>query len=130
VGEPTTQVFLGQLGNGEQERERHVLADDRGRLEQPLVLGDRRSMRAARIAWTVAGTWIAVASCAADRPPFPDQRLGLREGPHALLEEQRVALRPLNEGALERVQARSVPSKLVRRSSALSAGNGSMRSCR
>ena len=34
VGEPTTQVFFGPLGNGEQERERHVLADDRGRLEQ------------------------------------------------------------------------------------------------
>ena len=39
VGEPATQLFLGQLGDGEQERERHVLADDRGRLEQPLVLG-------------------------------------------------------------------------------------------
>jgi hypothetical protein len=39
VGEPATHVFFGQLGNGEQERERHVLADDRGRLEQPLVPG-------------------------------------------------------------------------------------------
>ena len=29
-----------------------------------LSSGARRSMRAARIAWTVAGTWIAVASCA------------------------------------------------------------------
>ena len=59
VGEPTTQVFLGLLGNGEQEPERHALADDRGRLEYRLSSGDRRSMRAARIAWTVGGSWIA-----------------------------------------------------------------------
>ena len=44
-------------------------------------------------------------------PPFPDQRLGFREGPHALLEEQRVALRPLDESALERVQARVGPEQ-------------------
>ena len=39
MGEPSTQVSFGQLGDGEQDRERHVLTDDRGRLEQPLVLG-------------------------------------------------------------------------------------------
>jgi hypothetical protein len=105
MGEPTPEVFLGPLGNGEQERELHVLADDRGGLEQPLVLGGQ-----------------AVDACREDRldrrrhldrrgvvrqpvgPPLTDQRLGLREGPHALLEEQRVALRPFNEGALEGVQ--------------------------
>src|SRR2546422_2082740 len=40
-------------------------------------------------------------------PAFTDQRLALREGPHALLKEQRVALRPFNEGALERVDRKS-----------------------
>src|SRR5216684_4633515 len=38
VAEPPSQVFLCKLGNLEQESERHVFADDRGRLEQPLVL--------------------------------------------------------------------------------------------
>ena len=38
VSQPTPQVFFGQLGNGEQKRERHVLADHRGRLKQPLGL--------------------------------------------------------------------------------------------
>jgi hypothetical protein len=112
VSEPTTQVCFGPLGNGEQERERHILADDRGRLEQPLVLGcqavdpgreDRLDRRRYLDRRGVGRQPVG--------PPFTDQRLGFRERPHALLEEQRVAFRPINEGALERVQARVGPEQ-------------------
>src|SRR5499427_9893907 len=33
-----TQVVLGRVGNGPQQREGHILANDRGGLEQTLVL--------------------------------------------------------------------------------------------
>jgi hypothetical protein len=76
-------------------------------------------MRAARIAWIVAGTWIAVGVVRQPvGPPLTDQRLGLHQGADALLEEQRVALRPFDEGTPERVQARVGPEhareKIVR----------------
>ena len=57
--EPTSQRVLGDVRDGLQEGERHVLADDRGRLEERLASGGSRSIRAARTASTVAGTWIA-----------------------------------------------------------------------
>ena len=106
VGEPATQVLLGQLGHGEQEPERHVLADDRGRLEQPLVLGcqavdagreDRLDRRRHLDRRGVVRQPVGA--------PFTDQRPGFHQGPDALLEEQRIALGPLDEGALERVDA-------------------------
>ena len=46
-------------GGVQEEREGEVLADDGGRLEEALLLGGRRSMRAARIACTVGGTSMA-----------------------------------------------------------------------
>ena len=45
------------------------------------------------------------------RPALPDEGLRLHQGLHALLEEQRVPLRPGDEGALERVQARGRPQQ-------------------
>ena len=55
-----------------------------------------RSIREARMAWTVAGTCTVVEGLGeAIRPALTDQGLGLHEGPHALFEKERVALRPL-----------------------------------
>jgi hypothetical protein len=39
VGERPAKAVFGHVGDGLQERERHVFPDDGGRLEQPLVLG-------------------------------------------------------------------------------------------
>ena len=88
-------------------------------------------MRAARIAWTVAGTADRL-----DRPgqtigaALPDERPRLDQRPHALLEEERVALGPLDQQSLERLQAGSAPSSASAARSALSGGSGSSRSWR
>src|SRR5262245_14622825 len=36
--EPAPKILFTQIGDGQQQRERHVLADDGGRLEQSLVV--------------------------------------------------------------------------------------------
>ena len=91
-----------------------------------------RSMRAARIACTVAGT-----SIARQRPgqtigaALPGERPGLDQRPDALLEEERVALGPLDQQSLERAPApASSPRSALRSSPALSGGSASSRSWR
>ena len=88
-------------------------------------------MRAARTACTVAGTCDARDGL---RQPIgaalADQHAGLDQRADALLEEERVALGPLDQQALERLEARvarrAAPASS---SSALSGGSGSSRSC-
>ena len=57
MSEPPAQVLVRHVGDRLEQRQRHLLPDDRRGLEQRLSAGGSRSMRAARIAWTVAGTW-------------------------------------------------------------------------
>ena len=64
VGEAVMQRLLGQLGNGLQERQGHLSANHGGRLQQTLVFGGNRSIRAASTACTVAGTWMVGSACA------------------------------------------------------------------
>ena len=54
---------------------------------------------------------------------------GLGERPHALLQKERVALRPRDQHALERIEAGVGPEQSAESSSALSGGRGSSRSC-
>ena len=85
-------------------------ADWRRRLSS----GASRSMRAARIACAVAGT--AIASGGLRQPvgaPLAGQHLGLHEGPHALLEEERVSLGPLDQQPLERLEGPVLPEQGV-----------------
>ena len=56
VRQPAMQDLLGQLGNGLQQGEGHLRANHRSGLEQTLLLGRKRSIRAASTACTVAGT--------------------------------------------------------------------------
>ena len=56
VRQAPVQRLLGLLGNGLQQRPGHLRANDRGGLEQALLLRGSRSMRAASTACTVAGT--------------------------------------------------------------------------
>ena len=86
--------------------------------------GGSRSMRAARTAWTVAGTWMVC-----DRPrqairaALAREHLRLDQRADALLEEERVALGPLDQERLERARARVRPrASASSSSSALSAG--------
>ena len=60
--------------------------------------GGSRSMRAARTAWTVAGTrMLAERSGQPVGTPLAHQRAGLDQAPDALLQEERVALGPLDQ---------------------------------
>jgi hypothetical protein len=62
VVEPTTERRVRELGDRLERRERAIFADG-GDLEEAFVLLASRSMRAASITWTVAGSWIACAGC-------------------------------------------------------------------
>ena len=81
-------------------------------------------MRAASTAWAVAGTrrpWrTGHAICTA--LPGQDSRLDQRSD--AFLQEERVALGPLDQEPLERAELVSFPSRASRNSSALSGGQG------
>jgi len=50
TGQLGAHLSLRRMGNGEQQWDGHVLADDGSRLEQPLGLGGQSVMRAARMA--------------------------------------------------------------------------------
>ena len=54
---------------------------------------------------------------------------GLDQRPHALLQEERVALGPRDQQALERLEAGVGPEQRAEELSALSGGKGSSRSC-
>ena len=68
-----------------------------------LSSGASRSMRAASITWTVAGTWIAWTGCVSRyASALPGQRLRLHQRPHGLLQKERVPA--LDQELLERRQ--------------------------
>ena len=69
-------------------------------------------MRAARIACTVAGTW-TVSGVFTSRyaPRSPASTPVVHEAPHALLEEERVALGPREEEALQGLEAGVAPEQ-------------------
>ena len=77
-----------------------------------LSSGGSRSMRAARIACTVAGTW-TVSGVFTSRyaPRSPDEHPVVHEAPHALLEEERVALGPREEEPFQGLEAGVAPEQ-------------------
>ena len=105
VAEPPAKVVLGHVRDGLQERERHVLPDDGGGLEEPLVLG-RQPVDARREDRLRRGRDLPRVRRLRHPigPPLPDEHLGLHEGPHALLEEEGVPLGPLDQHPLERLE--------------------------
>src|SRR5215475_4892460 len=106
VHEAGSNGLLSVLGDGLQEREGNLASDDRGRLEQALVLRretidprgqdglgrgrdlKRRGSPGEAICRAVTG-----------------QHARFHERPYTLFQEERIALRPLDEQALERAQA-------------------------
>src|SRR5215471_16944541 len=88
-----TQVVLGRVRNGLEQREGHILANDRGGLEQTLVLGRQAidaggedGLRRRRDLPGLRGLGDPV------RPTLPDKHLGLDERADALLQEEWVSL--------------------------------------
>ena len=64
VCQATLKHFLGQLGNGLQQRQGYLRANHGGRLQGCFSSGGNRSIRAASTACTVAGTWMVGRACA------------------------------------------------------------------
>jgi hypothetical protein len=102
---PPAEAVLGHVRDGLQERERHVLPDDGGGLEEALVLGRqpvdarredclrrRRDLpRVRRLRHPIG-------------PPLSDEHLGFHEGLHALFQEEGVPLGPLDQHPRERLE--------------------------
>ncbi len=101
--EPRAQRLLGHLDGGGEQREGHVLADDGGGLQEPLLLrpeavdagGDDGLHGGGHLD---GGERLDEAELAA----LAHQHLGLDERPDALLEEERIALGALDEETLHR----------------------------
>src|SRR5262245_30795145 len=95
------QAILTLIRNRLQKRERHVLADNRSRLEQPLVLGSepvdadgQDRLRRSGDLQTLPGLLEPI------RPALAREDLRLDQRPDALFEEERVSFRSLDKELL------------------------------
>jgi hypothetical protein len=105
MGEPPTQVFLGSLGNGEEEGEWHVFSHDRGGLEQLLVpriqpvdTGGQDGLYCRRNVDRVERPGESIL------PALSYQDVGFQERSHAFLKEQWISPGPGEEKRLERLK--------------------------
>jgi hypothetical protein len=114
LGEAATKVVLGQLGGPSQQIDRNVLADDRGGLEEALVLGrqavdsggeNRLDRRGNLNLWQRSRQPMGA--------PLPDEDSGLDEGPHTLLKKEGIPLRPLDQDWREERDAGVVSEQTV-----------------
>ena len=106
--------LLGQPGNVPQQRERDIVADDRRRLQQVPLLGrqpidPRRQHRLHRRRDLQRRGVLRHVILPAPASQDP----GLDQCPHALLQEEGVALGPLDQQARERGQARVIAEQDV-----------------
>src|SRR5262245_45818611 len=124
-GQAPAQRVLGELADCLQEPKGHVLADDRGGLQEPLILGretidtrgqdrlgrggDLKNLRC--LGQTIGG-------------PLTRQDLRLHQSPHTLLKEERVPFRPLDQQALEGLEPRIAPEKGLQQLTGAFGGQG------
>jgi hypothetical protein len=107
VGELGAHLVLRRVGNSQEQGHGHVLADDRGRLEQSLGLGhqavDARGqdgLHGGGNRQLLNGPGEPVGAALAR------QGRRLHQGPHTLLEKEGIGFRPLDQELLERVEGR------------------------
>src|SRR2546428_10173714 len=112
MSEETTEFRLRQVGDRLEQRERHFLADDGGRLEQPLVLrwqavdpGREDGVDGRRHLDAFDGFGETIG------PAFADQGPGLDEGPHALLQKERITLSPRDQKPREGLELNVGPEE-------------------
>jgi hypothetical protein len=100
-------LVFRRVGDGQEQRHGHVLADDRGRLEQPLGLGCQAVDARGQDGLHRGGDFQLL-----DRPGQPvgavlaGQGRRLHQGPHTLLEQEGIRFRPLDQELLERAKGR------------------------
>ena len=90
--------------------------------------GGSRSMRAANIACTVAGTWMVEGLCQTVGAWHTNQHARLDQGTHALFQEEGIPLRTRDQEAFERFQTGVVPQQGLEEAP-LAGGSGSSRTC-
>jgi hypothetical protein len=103
-GRPKAKVGVGLLRECLEKRGWYVMADDRGRLEQTLLLDgqavDARGQNRVDAGWNLDGV---DGLGEAIRAELADERFRLHEGAYALLEEERVPFRLSINGCLSPV---------------------------
>ena len=107
AGQPGPERILWQLGDGEQEGERHITSHNGRRLEQALIF--RREPVDACREHGLYGDWYITFRQSPREPvgaPGAREDLSLDQTPDALLHEERVPLGPFDEQALERTKTR------------------------
>src|SRR5262249_36726963 len=109
VAQTAAESSLRDFGDRLKKRERYVLADDGGGLEKPLVLGgepvDARGQDRLSSRWNLQHgrrPRQMVSTSLARKGPRLDQC------PDALLEEEGIALGPLDQQLLERLKTRGI----------------------
>ena len=131
VSQLTTERLLVLVRDSLEESEGKVLPDDRGNLEEPLLIGrqavDARGQDGLHRAGHVDGGQVARQLVGASRAR---QRARLDQRSYTLLEEKRIALGSPDQEALERVQAGVAPEEYLEQHARHSpVGSGSIRSC-
>ena len=109
VRQPVVQRVLGQLGDRVQERERDILADHGGRLQEALLLGWKPVDASCKHGLDGgghpdAGQWFRQATVSA----LAGEDLCLDQRADVLLQEERVAVGALDQDLLEGVESRIV----------------------
>ena len=106
VRQAAVQRRLGQVGNGLQQGQGHLGANDGGGLQQPLLLGwqavdtcRQHGLHGGRHLDALRGAGQTI------RPRLAHQHPGLHQGAHALFQEEGVALGARDQQRLERCQA-------------------------
>ncbi len=114
LGQPAAQILIGGLGDGFEQGQRHVLADDRGDLQQgamlgrqPVDAGGEHGLDGARDLDLVGG----LRQAKMDR--LADQHAGIDEGADDLLEEERRALGPLDQPLAQRREMLAVAEMMA-----------------
>ena len=104
VREAAVQGVLGKLGDDLQQGQGHLSADDRRGLQQALLLG-WQPVDAGGQHRLHRGRHLDGRECLrqAIGPPLAHQHVGLYQGPHALFQEEGVALGTLDQEPLEGV---------------------------
>src|SRR5262249_51877349 len=105
VGQRPTQGLLGERGDGLQQREGDVLADDCRRLQEGLLLG-RESVPPGSEDRLDGGRYLNGPECLRQTigPRLAHQDLALHERPDTLLQEEGIPFGALDQRVLERLK--------------------------
>ena len=104
VGQLGAHLGLRSVGDGQEQRHGHFLADDGGRLEQALGLGCETVDARGQDGLHGGGDLKVLDGRVAVGAALAGQGRRLDEGSHTFLEEERIGFRALDQEPLQRAQ--------------------------